>query len=98
MLCEDKAQSIAVDELDKLATQLIATQNNAQTPSANVFTQYLSQKVQDKSNSIVKGLYFYGRVGRGKTMLMDLFYQNIPIKQKKNEYTFIALWKACTNS
>lgn len=83
VLCEDKAQSIAVDELDKLATQLIATQNNAQTPSANVFTQYLSQKVQDKSNSIVKGLYFYGRVGRGKTMLMDLFYQNIPIKQKK---------------
>ena len=30
-----------------------------------------------------KGLYFYGRVGRGKTMLMDLFYQHIDFDKKK---------------
>jgi cell division protein ZapE len=36
----------------------------------------------NKSSSI-SGLYFYGRVGRGKTMLMDLFFQNLAITSKK---------------
>ncbi|RVE42021.1 hypothetical protein evm_013325 [Chilo suppressalis] len=29
-----------------------------------------------------KGLYIYGSVGGGKTMLMDLFYDSIPVKEK----------------
>ncbi|XP_053602957.1 putative ATPase N2B isoform X2 [Plodia interpunctella] len=29
-----------------------------------------------------KGLYIYGSVGGGKTMLMDLFYETVPIKEK----------------
>jgi cell division protein ZapE len=30
-----------------------------------------------------QGLYIYGGVGRGKTMLMDLFYQNTPVEKKR---------------
>jgi cell division protein ZapE len=30
-----------------------------------------------------KGLYLWGGVGRGKSMLMDMFYQNIEITQKR---------------
>lgn len=30
-----------------------------------------------------KSLYFYGGVGRGKTMLMDLFFQSVPIHEKR---------------
>jgi len=30
-----------------------------------------------------KGLYIYGDVGRGKSMLMDLFYNHCPIKEKR---------------
>ncbi|KAI8428807.1 hypothetical protein MSG28_007474 [Choristoneura fumiferana] len=29
-----------------------------------------------------KGLYIFGSVGGGKTMLMDLFYETVPIKEK----------------
>jgi cell division protein ZapE len=31
----------------------------------------------------IKGLYIYGEVGRGKTMLMDLFFECSPVKRKR---------------
>ncbi|MDA5634477.1 MULTISPECIES: cell division protein ZapE [Rhizobium/Agrobacterium group] len=31
----------------------------------------------------VKGLYVYGSVGRGKTMLMDMFYEMAPVSSKR---------------
>jgi cell division protein ZapE len=31
----------------------------------------------------IKGLYIYGEVGRGKTMLMDLFYEASPVVRKR---------------
>nr|WP_316861929.1 cell division protein ZapE [uncultured Cohaesibacter sp.] len=33
-------------------------------------------------NDPVKGLYVWGEVGRGKTMIMDLFYDIAPVKRK----------------
>ncbi len=38
----------------------------------------------DRSKTKVKcGLYLYGSVGRGKTMLMTLLYQEVPLKKRK---------------
>lgn len=33
-----------------------------------------------------KGLYIYGKVGRGKTMLMDLFFENAPVQAKRRAH------------
>jgi cell division protein ZapE len=30
-----------------------------------------------------KGLYIWGSVGRGKTMLMDMFYDSVPVKRRR---------------
>ena len=34
----------------------------------------------------VRGLYIYGEVGRGKTMLMDLFFAASPVKRKRRAH------------
>jgi len=33
-----------------------------------------------------RGLYIYGRVGRGKTMLMDLFFESVPVQSKRRAH------------
>jgi cell division protein ZapE len=34
----------------------------------------------------IKGLYIYGEVGRGKTMLMDLFFEASPVERKRRAH------------
>lgn len=34
----------------------------------------------------VKGLYLWGEVGRGKTMLMDIFFETVPILEKRRSH------------
>jgi cell division protein ZapE len=34
----------------------------------------------------IKGLYIYGEVGRGKTMLMDLFFEASPVQRKRRAH------------
>ncbi|WP_150464866.1 cell division protein ZapE [Francisella sp. SYW-2] len=36
--------------------------------------------------SHIKGLYMWGGVGRGKTFIMDIFFDNLPIKQKRRQH------------
>ncbi|HVV41491.1 MAG TPA: cell division protein ZapE [Nitrobacter sp.] len=40
----------------------------------------------DKTETPPHGLYIYGEVGRGKTMLMDLFFQHCPIAHKRRAH------------
>jgi cell division protein ZapE len=38
---------------------------------------------RQKGRSTVKGLYIYGEVGRGKTLLMDLFFETSGVRRKR---------------
>lgn len=62
--------------------------DNAQTEAVDALMllseQLLAQQQLPKPlKKTIPGLYFYGRVGRGKTMLMDLFYHHLAIDKKK---------------
>ncbi|ALE03250.1 cell division protein ZapE [Bartonella ancashensis] len=41
---------------------------------------------QEMSNDFAQGIYIYGEVGRGKTMLMDLFFSCLPQIRKKRAH------------
>jgi cell division protein ZapE len=69
-LTSDPAQRDAAVELDRVLTDLSATKPK------RMFGLFEKPRT-------VRGLYLYGEVGRGKTMLMDLFFAAIPFKQKR---------------
>jgi cell division protein ZapE len=41
---------------------------------------------REQTRSPIKGLYIYGEVGRGKTMLMDLFFDASPVARKRRAH------------
>jgi cell division protein ZapE len=46
----------------------------------------LGRLFADKDQSPPRGLYVHGEVGRGKTMLMDLFFQQSPVEHKRRAH------------
>ena len=74
----DAAQLMAVEKLQKLYKGLIA--RAALPVKKNLFEKLGFSKA--KSVEPVMGLYFWGGVGRGKTFLMDAFYESLPIERK----------------
>ena len=73
----DPAQKMAVDKLQTLYESLILDQKKRQTESKRWFNKFNKKKFVP-----VKGLYFWGGVGRGKTYLMDNFYESLPFPEK----------------
>ena len=71
----DAAQRLAVEKLQSVYEQLNA---------ANDVKIGLLDRLRGRSpyQVPVKGLYFWGGVGRGKTYLMDNFYESLPFEQK----------------
>jgi cell division protein ZapE len=71
----DPAQALAVEKLQLLANRLARYTPPLKTDIFSFFTR--------KRGEVPRGLYIFGRVGRGKTMLMDLFFEHVPFEQKR---------------
>ena len=74
----DPAQERIVAALDRL-TDEIASKRLAHKSSA--LGWLFAAKRQPREP--VKGLYIHGGVGRGKTMLMDFFFELLPVRRKR---------------
>lgn len=68
----DPAQQKAAQALDALQFSL----ENAATPG-------VIARIFRRNPPVHRGLYLWGGVGRGKSMLMDLFHQTLSIKDKR---------------
>lgn len=73
----DPAQEEAVEALQDLFLRL--TQQESQSTSNGFLNRFLNKK---KKADVVAGLYFWGGVGRGKTYLMDTFFDCLPTERK----------------
>jgi len=80
-LFADKQQLEIISALNKLSNFLekdeLLTKKNK-----NLFSRIFKIKKQ-KTIELPKGFYFYGDVGRGKSMLMDLFFNSLTTTKKR---------------
>lgn len=73
----DPAQELAMEKLQALHLLL-----ERYDPRANGGWQQLL-RFKRKREEPPQGLYFYGDVGRGKSMVMDIFFETAPIANKR---------------
>lgn len=72
----DSYQQKVADRLEGLSNDLVKRQNLS-------LRARVSEYLNRRSALLTKGLYIYGSVGRGKTMLMDAFFNDLDIGQKQ---------------
>jgi len=74
----DPAQEHVAAALDRLTSE-ISAKRLAHKSSALGWLFARKRETRD----VVKGLYIHGGVGRGKTMLMDMFFDLLPVRRKR---------------
>jgi cell division protein ZapE len=74
-LAPDAAQALAAEKLERLATRL---EQFRKSRHGGRLASFLRQRPVAP-----QGLYLFGPVGRGKTMLMDLFFDGVAFRQKR---------------
>ncbi len=75
----DAAQARAVEHLQELHVQLVASWQEQQQIA---LYQRIKSLFGFSAQPPILGLYFWGGVGRGKTYLMDSFYESLPFPRK----------------
>jgi len=75
----DSAQQQSIALLDELFEQVLHGRSGG---------GWLAWFTRREQQAQIRGLYFWGGVGRGKTLLMDMFYQSLPpdIKRRRTHF------------
>lgn len=76
----DPAQAAAVELLDDLYRRLAMAESEARV--RGLVQRVLGALRRSGPAEPVTGLYFWGGVGRGKTYLMDMFFESLPFERK----------------
>ncbi|WP_064601847.1 cell division protein ZapE [Photobacterium sp. J15] len=76
----DNAQAMAVSHLDELYHRMLAPPPEYK-PKESLLSRWFKRQ-QKAEITPVKGLYFWGGVGRGKTYLVDTFFECLPRGRK----------------
>ena len=77
-LRHDPAQALAVEKLQSLHKAL--SSYDPQRGGAGWKERFGLERRREEPP---QGIYFYGGVGRGKSMLMDMFFEDAPVKRKR---------------
>lgn len=77
-MVQDAVQEQAIAKLEVLSSVLTTSDTNPLIHTLKKLSPFKQHHPKP-----VKGLYLWGGVGRGKTWLMNLFYEELAIKEKK---------------
>ncbi len=78
----DPAQQQALEKLELLRARLI----RAERDQADTVQKLLRSLRVSKQAAAVRGAYLWGGVGRGKTWLMELFFQSLPFERRQRSH------------
>ncbi len=79
----DAVQEAAIAELQRLFNDALVYERASQNALLKLFSSFSA-----KDKPTPKGIYMHGGVGRGKSMLMDLFYETLPDNIDKRRVHF----------
>ena len=82
-ITSDPAQARAAERLQELWTRLRGYNPNPKAPPNGWVGRLLRRRHVDEAGDHPNGLYLVGEVGRGKSMLMDLFFEAADVPRKK---------------
>jgi cell division protein ZapE len=71
----DPAQARAIAALERVRRELVARESHAARVG-------LLRRLRRRAPDPVRGVYLWGGVGRGKTFLMDLFFESLPFPER----------------